>query len=309
MLEPKLLIAALRQTLGGHFEMPLRHHHFYQTETGTENTMILMPSWTNKYLGVKQVIVAPENAGSGLPTISALYTLFDAASGRPLAMMDAGYMTSVRTACTSALAADYLARADAKTLLVVGTGKVAFQLVRSHSLVRNYEQITIWGRTPSRAAEMSAQLNELGYNVSYSADLAGAVRSADVIACATMAEHPLIKGEWLQQGQHLDLVGAYKPWMREVDDEAVLKASLFVDSRAGALKEAGDLYIPLTNKRIQENYVAADIVELCCGKHPGRQFEKEITLFKSVGMAVEDLSAALLAYGIIQGGKDILTGN
>lgn len=287
------LIAALRKIFSADFNMPLRHHHFYALPGGGQNTLILMPSWTNEFMGIKQVIVAPDNVQHNIPSIHALYTLLDARTGQPLAMMNAALLTSMRTACTSALAADYLAKKDARTLLVAGTGKVARHMIPAHMSVRHYEKVLLWGRTPSKAQELQALL---GNHVQVVTNLEAAVREADVISCATMADTPIIKGEWLRPGQHLDLAGSYKPGMREVDDKAITTSTLFVDSRAGALHESGELGVPIQNGLITAEDVKADIVELCSNRHPGRVSALENTLFKSMGLAIEDLAAALLVY-------------
>ncbi|WP_295117454.1 ornithine cyclodeaminase family protein [uncultured Chitinophaga sp.] len=294
------LIAALRDMFSSEFTMPLRHHHFYSLPGGIDNTLILMPSWNNEYMGIKQVIVAPGNASQSLPSIHALYTILDARTGVPLAMMNAAMLTSIRTACTSALAADYLAAKDAKTLLVAGTGKVARHMVPAHKSVRNYERVMIWGRNEERARDMQALLQQSGHETEVVTNLEEAVKAADVISCSTMAETPIIHGEWLHPGQHLDLVGSYKPGMREADDQVILSSSLFVDSRAGALHESGELGEPIKNGLIEAEDVEADIVELCSGKHHGRSAAHEITLFKSMGLAIEDLTAALLVYNKVK---------
>lgn len=290
------LIAKLREIFSGDFNMPLRHHHFYGLPGGIQNTLILMPSWTNEYMGIKQVVVAPDNAKQELPSIHAQYTLMNAVTGVPLALMNAALLTSVRTACASALAAGYLAKKDASVLLVVGTGKVAYHMVAAHKSVRNYKRVLVWGRNETRAAAMQHKLQQSGHDVELVTDLEAAVRGADVISCATMSEQPVIKGAWLKAGQHLDLVGSYKPSTREVDDDAVTGSVLFVDSRVGALHESGELAIPIKNNLITPEAVKADLVELCKGIHPGRTTNEEITLYKSVGLAIEDLAAALLVY-------------
>lgn len=296
LLDYPSLISALREIFSSDFQMPLRHHHFYNLPGGEENTLILMPAWTNEYMGIKQVVVAPNNASHGLPSIHALYTLLNAQTGEPLAMMNAALLTSFRTACTSALAAHYLARKGVENLLVIGTGKVAKHMVPAHQSVRSYKKITIWGRSKDKALLMQEELKTLGYRVDIATDLGEAVREADVISCATLSEVPLIKGEWLRAGQHLDLAGSYKPTTREADDEAILKSTLFVDSREGALHESGELAIPIHHQLIKDTDIKADLVELCKAQHPGRTSAEEITLFKSVGLAIEDLTAALMVY-------------
>lgn len=295
-LDYSALITALENMFRSDYEMPVRHHHFYETASGDENTMILMPVWNKEYLGVKQVIVAAQNSVKHLPAIHAMYTLFDAETGVPLAMMNAAELTARRTACTSALAAKYLAPRNARNLLVVGGGKVATHLVQAHMQVRPYEKLTLWMRNPMKLKVLVEQLNSEGIAVAGVTDLESAVREADVISTATLSSEPIIKGAWLKSGAHLDLIGSHKPNTREADDEALAKSDIYVDSREGALHETGEMAIPIALGIFKPTEVKASIRELCLGHHPGRQSAEENTLFKSAGLAIEDLAAALLVY-------------
>ncbi len=290
------LIEALQKMFCSDYELPVRHHHFYTTKEQQENALILMPVWNEKYLGVKQVIVAPNNHTRNIPAIHAAYTLWDAVTGQQLAMMNAAQLTSRRTACTSALAAKYLAPVNAKRLLVVGGGKVAKHLVQAHSTVRSYNSIEVWMRNTGKLSQFVTELQQEGINAIAVNDLEAAARKADVISTATLAPTPVIKGEWLKPGTHLDLIGSHKPDTRETDDTAILRSQVFVDTREGALHETGDLAIPIKEGIFNPDNVQADIKELCLQKHPGRTTEDQITLFKSAGLAVEDLAAALLVY-------------
>ena len=296
LLDYKKLIEALREIFLSEYTMPLRHHHFYKTPEGDENTLILMPVWNSQYMGMKQVIVAPANANANLPSIFAQYILSDSKSGEPLAMMNATEITARRTACTSALAASYLCREDAENLLIVGGGKVAQHLAQAHLAVRDFKKVSVWMRNPAKMEAFVAKLNDQGIHAEAVNNLEESARNADLIACATPSKIPIIKGEWVKPGTHLDLMGSYKPDTRETDDEAIRKSSIFVDSRAGALHESGELALPIAAGIITEKDVKADIVELIKGVHPGRTSNEEITLFKSVGLAIEDLAAALLVY-------------
>lgn len=301
VLSYEALIQVLRQTFRSTFTMPVRHHHFYENTDGYENTLILMPSWTDEFMGIKQVIVAPNNQNKALPVIHALYTLLDAVTGQPLAQMDAAGLTSRRTACTSALASSFLARKDAEVLVVAGAGKVARHLVQAHSVVRNYDKVLLWARDKDKSKELADQLYEEGYtNVESVLDLEDAVRQADVISCATLSQEPIVKGAWLKLGTHLDLIGSHTPRTREVDDDAIKKSSVFVDSREGALHETGELAIPIAHGILDPNDVKADIAQLCQETIAGRVDPTEITLFKSAGLAIEDLAAALLVYKSIK---------
>lgn len=296
----KGLIAELHNVFTVPYTMPVRHHHFYQNSDGQENTLILMPAWNNEYIGIKQVVVAPNNRSRDLPAIHAQYTLIDALTGVPLAQMDASGLTARRTACASALAASFLARHDVQTLLIVGGGKVAEHLIHAHAAVRNYERVLVWMRNKERGSQFVREQEKLGMKVALVDDLEQAVREADVISTATLSSLPLVKGAWIRSGTHLDLIGAHTPKSREVDDDAIKKSSIFVDSREGALHETGEMAIPIANGVLDPKTVKADIVELCKKEHAGRESDSEITLFKSAGLAIEDLAAALLVYRSMQ---------
>lgn len=291
------ILEALYKIFISKFTMPVRHHHFYNTPDSAENALILMPAWTDKYLGCKQVIVAPKNAEQHLPAIHALYTLFNAETGMPLAQMDATKLTSVRTACASALAAKYLAREDVENLLIIGSGSVAAHLAQAHSAVRNYKHIEVWARNSAKAQSLVNGLNEQGFtNVSLTNNLQEAIQKADVISSATLSKEPIIKGAWLKPGVHLDLIGSHTPKTREADDEVIRKSSIYVDSREGALHETGELAIPIASGILDPLEVKADLVELCKANKSARKDDDEITMFKSAGLAIEDLAAALMVY-------------
>lgn len=277
--------------------VPVRHHHDVAVPGGSDGTLLLMPAWREgAVLGVKVATVFPDNGAKGLDSVLASYLLLDGTTGEPLALAEGKTLTAKRTAAASALAASKLARKDARSLLMVGTGRLAPELIAAHSAVRPIDNVAIWGRTPHKAATLAAKLDRPERRVKAVTNLPCALRDADIISCATLATEPLVLGAWLCPGQHLDLVGAFKPTMRESDDDAVKRATLFVDTRAGACKEAGDLAGPLERGVIEESDIQAELAELCRGDHPGRQSDDEITLFKSVGTALEDLAAAELAF-------------
>lgn len=290
------LIDALKRIFQSNYTMPLRHHHFYKTAEGADNTLILMPVWNDDFIGMKQVTVAPANADLGMPSIFARYILSNARTGEPLAMMNAAELTSRRTACTSALAADFLARKDAKNLLIVGSGKVAQHLGYAYAAIRSLETINVWARNTEKRNTMVQELQKAGLNAHPVDNLEAAVREADIVSCATLSKTPVIFGEWIKAGTHLDMIGSHKPDTREADDAALLKSTVFVDSRMGALHETGELAIPIAEGTFEEKSVQADITELIRGEHAGRHSETEITFFKSAGLAVEDLAAALMVY-------------
>ncbi len=276
-------------------DAPRRHHHPVATPDGSGGTLLLMPAWqAGRHIGVKQVTIFPANAARGLPTVMGLYTLLEADTGQPIAVIDGVSLTVRRTAAASALAARFLARPDATRLVMVGAGALAPHLIRAHAAVRPIRQVTVWNHNADKAARLAEAFADHDLDVTAATDLAAAVAQADVISCATLSKEPLVRGAWLKPGAHLDLVGAYLPSMRETDDAAVRAARIFVDTRAGALSEGGDIADPLARGVIAEQDVIADLFDLCRGTNAGRGGADEITLFKSVGYALEDLVAAEL---------------
>jgi ornithine cyclodeaminase len=265
--------------------------------------LLLMPAWrsgaghTNDpgALGIKLVTVLPGAAKHGAATVSALYVLLDRNTGQPRALLDGEALTLRRTAAASALAARFMARPDSKTLLVIGTGKLAPFLLRAHCELRPaLRHVALWGRSTQRAALLAERLRGDGLPVSAVDDLERAVRAADIVSCATTATQPIVQGRWLAAGAHLDLVGGFTRAMREADDDAVAGARIVVDTYAGALAEAGDLIEPLERGVIARERVVAELAELVRGERAGRSDDAQITLFKSVGTALEDLAAAEL---------------
>jgi ornithine cyclodeaminase/alanine dehydrogenase-like protein (mu-crystallin family) len=283
--------------------MPLRHHHEMDVPGEAPATMLLMPAWQpGHYSGVKILNLFPDNHLRALPTIFGNYLLSSGKTGEMLAIVEGGELTARRTAATSALAARFLARADAEELLMVGTGRLSLNLIEAHCVHRPLQRLRIWGRDFDKASSMAREAQGAGFDVEPVRDLQAAVGRADIISCATLSVEPLIRGDGLKPGAHLDLVGAFKPTMRESDDAAVSRASIFVDTRAGAMHEAGDIVIPLGNGTLAPGDICADLAELTRGQHPGRQSDDEITLFKSVGAALEDLAGAILAYETVRDG-------
>jgi ornithine cyclodeaminase len=294
---PRLIDALSDAFRRGGEAMPVRQSHEVGAP-GNPGHLLLMPAWERgKALGAKLVTVFPENASRGLGAVSSLYILFDGTTGQPRAMIDGEALTNRRTAAASALASRHLSRRDSNTLLVVGTGRVAACLPAAHRAVRPIERVLVWGRNSKRAIALAAILARAGFEAAHVSELAKAVAEADIVSCATTSSEPLIAGRDLKPGTHLDLVGAFTPKMRESDDEAVCRSRVFVDTYGGALAEAGDLLQPMTAGRWRADAVCGDLHELTSGSRGGRTSEDEITLFKSVGTAIEDLAAASLLVG------------
>ena len=301
-LQPEALATALERMFRDGCTTPMRHHHTVPVPGENDGTLLLMPAWrAGAYLGIKIVTVFPGNSLRQQPAVSAAYILADAHTGTVQAMIDGGELTARRTAATSALAARYLARADARTLLIVGCGRIARQLAHFHVALRpTLKIVQVWGRSTAHAAALADELCSRGIEARVAASLPAAASESDIISAATLATDPLIHGAWIRPGTHVDLVGGYTPAMREADDDLIGKARVFVDTREGAMHEAGDIVSPIASGVLKEDAVY-DLHDLCRHLQPGRRHKDEITVFKSVGAALEDLAAAILVF---EGGQE-----
>jgi ornithine cyclodeaminase len=300
------LIEALRKAFASKLVAPGRHHHGVE-RPGQTATILLMPAWTDgtakpSYLATKIATVFTGNAARGRPSVYATTLLLDGETGEPLAAMDGTRLTLWRTAGASALAASYLARPDATRMLMVGAGALAPFLIRAHCATRPLREITIWNHNTARAEELASRLMEdveLGGSgkllISVASDLESAARDADIVSCATLTEAPLVRGEWLKHGSHLDLVGAYNLKTREADDDALRRSRVFIDTKA-ALNEGGDVAIALRDHAINAEQVRGELADLVAGRVEGRVAPGDITLFKSIGAAIEDLAAAVAVW-------------
>jgi ornithine cyclodeaminase/alanine dehydrogenase-like protein (mu-crystallin family) len=291
------LVDALDAAFAADFSTPVRAHHSVPVPGEEDATLLLMPAWqAGKALGVKIASVFPGNARRGLASVNASYVLLDAATGIPVAIMDGAELTLRRTAAASALASRYLSRPDAASLLMIGTGKLAPHLVAAHRSVRSLQKVTIWGRRQEATDAVLAELAAMDIAAESAPSLQDAVAAADIVSCATLSQQALVRGEWLRAGQHLDLVGAFTPQMREADDAALARARVYVDTFAGACVEAGEIVQGMAAGVISRDSLCGELAGLARGTASGRQSGTEITLFKSVGSAIEDLAAAQLAH-------------
>ena len=289
------LIPALRAAFAGEATVPPRHVH--TVEAGTDRgTVLIMPAWSEAgYLGIKTINIFPGNGARGLPGLHATYVLYDAHTGVPLATMDGNEITAHRTAAASALGSSFLARQDARRLLVLGSGRVARLLPAAHARVRAIDEVRVWNHRPEGAEALAAQWRGEGWNARAAPNLEAAVREADIVSCATLATSPLVKGEWLSPGSHLDLIGSFTPQMREADPACFAGARTFVDTDE-ALMKAGDLLDAIAAGTLARDAVQATLADLCRGRHAGRGNAAERTVFKAVGSALEDLAAATLVW-------------
>ena len=248
-------------------------------------------------LGAKLITVVGGNRARGLPTIHASYLLSDPETGVPLAFMEAGFLTALRTGAASALAARHLARPDARRVACFGAGVQAEQQLRCLQAVLPMERVRVVGRDAARAQAFASRMGEvLGMPVEATTDRRAAVRDADLVTCSTTAPRPVFAGRDLPAGAHVDAVGAFRPATREVDTDGVRRAYVVVDTYEGAWEEAGDLLIPIKAREITRRHVKAELGEVVTRKKPGRTSPEQITLFKSVGWAPEDAVTARLAY-------------
>ncbi|MCW5662181.1 MAG: ornithine cyclodeaminase family protein [Burkholderiaceae bacterium] len=291
------LIDALRARFVRGCDMPPRAvHAVAQADGKPAGHLLLMPAWQpGALLGVKIVSVFPGNAAQGLPSVHGVYLLLDAATGVPLAQLDGSELTSRRTAAVSALAASYLARADATRLLIVGAGRIASLMAEAMACVRPIARVRVWNHRASGAQALAARLRDGGADAQAVPDLATAVHEADIVSCATLATQPLIQGVWLRPGTHVDLVGSFTPEMRETDSDCVRRARVFVDHEE-ALEKAGDLVQAASDGAFAPARLSGTLSQLCRGERTGRADAHEITLFKSVGSALQDLAGAQLAW-------------
>ena len=290
------LINALATAFANDCDVPLRAHHEVPVPDGNSGKLLLMPAWrSGGSIGVKIATVFPDNAEQGFPAVFASYILMSAETGVPVAFLDGTEVTLRRTAAASALASSFLSKSDSTRLLMVGTGNLAPHLIAAHATARPITDICIWGRREEAATKLAETLGSSTFSVSVSINLEQAVGSADIISCATLTMDPLIMGAWLNAGQHLDLVGAFNPQMREADCEAVVRADVYVDTKDGALSDAGEIVQSIADGSIEESDILGELRDLVTGSSSGRTSDESITLFKSVGTAVEDLAAAELA--------------
>lgn len=286
------LIAPLRRAFAEGVNAPARTHYDLGTPPATKS-LLVMPGWREGgHLGVKIVTVFPDNDKRGLCSINGEYLLISGDTGKPLALIDGAALTLLRTAAVSALAADLLAPPDADTLLMVGTGALATYLIEGHLAVRRFKSIGVWGRTAAKAARLVNHLLGKELPVHLVPHLETAAREADVICCATMATSPLIEGRWLKQHAHLNLIGGFRPSMREVDADCFRDSLVAVDT-LDALEESGDLIEPLQSRIVQRDQIV-QLRDLVARGAAAAHLRRSV--FKSVGSALADLSAAEWLY-------------
>ncbi|MDJ0908000.1 MAG: ornithine cyclodeaminase family protein [Woeseiaceae bacterium] len=291
------LIDAIRQAFREGGISPERHHHTIPGSDRDDITLLLMPAWNPAgSFGVKLASISPSNAAIGKPTLHGVYVLFAKDTGVPMAVLDAGSLTARRTAAASALASQCLSRAASSTLLIIGTGRVARQLIAAHCSVRPITEVRIWGRDAQHAEEaIEAIRDQVDADCRAVSSIEEGAAGADIVSSAIPTEKPLLRGHYLGPGTHVDLVGAYTPAMCEADPELIAMAGqVFIDTMEGALSEAGDLLQAAEMGVFDFDDIAGDMYRMASSESSLRRDTDEITVFKSVGAALEDLAAAEL---------------
>jgi ornithine cyclodeaminase len=297
------LIAAIEEGFRSECDVPLRHHHHMKNDTEEDAVLLLMPAWQARgYGGVKLVNVVPGNSARGRAAISASYVLFDRQTGEHLLILDGGELTARRTAAASALAARKVARPDSRHLLLVGAGRVGSNIPHAYRSVLPIDTVRVFNRDREKAAALAAGLRKDGIDADVAEDLEAACKSADIITCATLSQEPVLRGAWLRPGQHVDLIGSFTPHMREADDEVMRRGTVFLDTGHAKI-ESGDIALPLKSGALRETDIAGTLFDLCRNGAHERTGDDEITVFKSVGSAIEDLAAAILAYESVRHGN------
>jgi alanine dehydrogenase len=284
LLDTPSLVAALHAAFRDGGVTPVRHHHSIPMGARDGATLLLIPAWDTevppRHIGVKTVTVHPEkptrSPAEPHPSIQGVYLLLDGQTGAPQALIDGPALTARRTAAASALASRFLSRMDSQRLVMVGTGRVAPELIIAHCAERPISHVAVWGRDADKAEKLARRMSGQGFGIEACGDLEAAIANADIVSCATTSRTPVFAGEWLSPGTHVDLVGGFRPDMREANDTA------------------GDIVQPLEAGLIAADDIVAELSELCRDEHIGRSSITEITMFKSVGTALENLAAAEL---------------
>lgn len=294
------LIDILDEAFRGEVIAPKRGQYAIERPGETDAILLTMPAWSGPaaekpYIGTKIVSVFFGNGKRNLPGVMGAYLLMDGETGRPLAVMDGNRLTTWRTAAASALASRYMSNPEASHMLMVGAGALAPFIVKAHRSVRPLTDIAIWARRPEAAEATVAELAKEGIAARATTDLEGEARTADIISCATNATEPLIHGHWLKREAHLDLIGGFTMQMREADADALHRARVVVDS-SKAIDEGGDVAVAIAEGSYSADKVAGTLADLCHGRIEGGVAGGGITLFKSVGVALEDLAAAVAVW-------------
>ena len=291
------LVDALQQAYAGDYSMPPRQVFLLDEEGGGNDAFAVLPSWSEQLIAVKAFTYFPE-AKEPYKSLYSKVMLFDREHGEPLALVDGTTVTFWRTAGISGLATRLLSREDSETMLLLGTGNLAPYIIRANASVRDLKKVMVWGRTQSKAEQIAGTMNEefSGIDIIPVEDRQSACAEADIVVAATGSHEPVVRGEWIRPGTHTDFIGNHHANKRECDTDLIIKSKVYADSRVNAFKEAGEILVPIEEGVFSKDGVVAELAEMCRGTATLRESEDEITLFKSIGMAMSDLVGAVLAY-------------
>jgi len=296
------LVDALQAAYAGSFGMPPRQVYLLDDEPDNHDAVAVLPSWNDELIAVKSFTYFPDNPRPEYASLYSKIMLFDREHGQPLALVDGTSVTLWRTAGISGLASRLLSREDSKTLLLIGTGKLAPYIIRAQLSVRPIQRVIVWGRTPANAKRVVEQMAEQFESIKFSRedDLQSACGVADIIVSATGSHEPLVLGDWVNPGTHTDFIGNHHATKRECDTALIKKARVYADSYVNCFKEAGEVLVPIEEGAITKDHVLGELTEMCSGKAPLRESDGEITLFKSIGMAMSDLVGAGYAFRAVK---------
>lgn len=297
------LVDALQAAYAGKYTNPPRQVFLLDENSGKNDAFAVLPSWSEEFIGVKAFTYFPE-ASEPYQSLYSKIMLFDREHGVPLALVDGTTVTYWRTAGISGLATRLLSREDSGTMLLLGTGNLAPYMIRANASVRDLKKIIIWGRTQAKAQALAVEMSKEYPDIDFVAtqDREAACGEADIIVCATASHEPVVLGDWVKPGTHTDFIGNHHATKRECDTALVTKAKVYADSYVNAFKEGGEILVPISEGVFTKEDVVAELAEMCAGTKPLRESEEEITLFKSIGMALSDLVGAGLAYKTATGG-------
>lgn len=296
------MVDSLQEAYAGSFNMPPRQVFLLDDEPSNHDAFAVLPSWNDELIAVKSFTYFPDNPGPEYASLYSKIMLFDRKHGEPLALVDGTSVTFWRTAGISGLASRLLSREDSKTLLLLGTGNLALYIIKAQLSVRPIERVMVWGRTPGKAQAIAKQFASENDAVQFEAvdDLQAACSDADIIVSATGSHEPLVLGDWVTPGTHTDFIGNHHATKRECDTALVTKSKVYADSYVNCFKEAGEVLVPIAEGAITKDHVVGELTEMCSGKVDLRESDDEITLFKSIGMALSDLVGAGAAYRAAQ---------
>ena len=291
------LVDALGEAYAAEFKMPPRQVFLLDDDEANHDAFAVLPAWGKEFIGVKAFSYFP-TAAAPYKSLYSKIMLFNRAHGEPIALVDGTSVTFWRTAGISGLATRLLAREDSETMLVLGTGNLASYIIRANASVRPLKKIMVWGRNREKAEAVCAAARIELPEIEFSAieDRQTACTQADIVVAATGSHEPVVLGAWIKPGTHTDFIGNHHATKRECDTSLITKSRVYVDSYVNAMKEAGEILVPISEGVFKKEDIVADLVEMCKASVPLRQSEDEITLFKSIGMAMSDLVGAGLAY-------------